>query len=114
MTTEERTIKKIPNSVTWNGAKQEKNEILVGMTEGKKLQGRSRRRWAHNIKMDLREIRWISMDWNDVAQVRDQWWDSYEHYKKSSGSTKRWEISSVAAQLTASQDGLGSAILAAS
>jgi hypothetical protein len=27
----------------------------------------------NNIKMDLREIRWGSMDWIDLAQDRDQW-----------------------------------------
>jgi hypothetical protein len=26
-----------------------------------------------NIKMDLREIGWGSMDWIDLAQDRDQW-----------------------------------------
>jgi hypothetical protein len=26
-----------------------------------------------NIKMDIREIGWGGMDWNDVAQDRDQW-----------------------------------------
>jgi hypothetical protein len=26
-----------------------------------------------NIKMDLREIGWHSMDWIDVAQNRDEW-----------------------------------------
>jgi hypothetical protein len=28
---------------------------------------------VENIKMDLREIGWIGMDWIDVAQDRDQW-----------------------------------------
>jgi hypothetical protein len=32
-----------------------------------------RRRWVDNIKMDLREIRWLSVDWIDLAQDRDQW-----------------------------------------
>jgi hypothetical protein len=35
--------------------------------------GRPRRRWVDNIKMDLREIGWDSMDWIDLAQDRDQW-----------------------------------------
>jgi hypothetical protein len=35
--------------------------------------GRPRRRWVHNIKMDLREIGWDGMDWIDLAQDRDQW-----------------------------------------
>jgi hypothetical protein len=37
--------------------------ILVGTPEGKRLLGRPRRRWVHNIKMDLGEIGWIGMDW---------------------------------------------------
>jgi hypothetical protein len=30
--------------------------ILVGKPEGKRPQGRPRRRWVNNIKMDLRKI----------------------------------------------------------
>jgi hypothetical protein len=26
-----------------------------------------------NIKMDLREIEWVGMDWIDLDQDRDQW-----------------------------------------
>jgi hypothetical protein len=36
--------------------------------EGNVPLGRSRRKWEHNFKMDLREI-----VWGDVAQSRDQW-----------------------------------------
>jgi hypothetical protein len=32
------------------------NRILVGKPEGKRSQGRQRRRWVNNIQMDLREI----------------------------------------------------------
>jgi hypothetical protein len=45
----------------------------VGKPEGKRQLGRPRRRWVDNIKMDLREIGWDSMDWIDLAQDRDQW-----------------------------------------
>jgi hypothetical protein len=41
--------------------------------EGKRQLGRPRRRWADNIKMDLREIGWDDEDWIDLAQDRDQW-----------------------------------------
>jgi hypothetical protein len=41
--------------------------------EGKRLLGRSRRRWVDNIKMDLREIGWGATDWLDLAEDRDQW-----------------------------------------
>jgi hypothetical protein len=47
--------------------------ILVGKPEGKRPLGRPRRRWEDNIKIDLREIGWGSMDWIDLAQDRDQW-----------------------------------------
>jgi hypothetical protein len=33
----------------------------------------TRRRWADNIKMDLRDIGWDGMDWIDLTQDRDQW-----------------------------------------
>jgi hypothetical protein len=47
--------------------------ILVGKLEGKRPLGRPRRRWVHNIKMDLRDIGWDGMDWIKLAQDRDQW-----------------------------------------
>jgi hypothetical protein len=34
---------------------------------------RPRHGWVDNIKMNLREIGWGSMDWIDLAQDRDQW-----------------------------------------
>jgi hypothetical protein len=40
----------------------------VGKPEGK----RPRRRWV-NVKINLREIGWASMNWIDVAQDRDKW-----------------------------------------
>jgi hypothetical protein len=47
--------------------------ILVGKPGGTRLLGRPRRRWVDNIKIDLREIGWNSMDWIDLPQDRDQW-----------------------------------------
>jgi hypothetical protein len=41
--------------------------ILVGMPEGKRPLGRSRRRWVDNIEMDLREIGWDGVDWIDMT-----------------------------------------------
>jgi hypothetical protein len=55
------------------GTKKNAYRILVGKPEGKRPQGRPRRRWEDNIKMDLREIGWGVMDWIDLAQDRDQW-----------------------------------------
>jgi hypothetical protein len=47
--------------------------ILVAKPEGKRPLGRLRHRWEDNIKMDLREIGWGSMDWIHLVQDRDQW-----------------------------------------
>jgi hypothetical protein len=44
----------------------------MGRPEGKRPQGRPRRRWVDNIKMYLREIGWDGMDWIDLTQDRDQ------------------------------------------
>jgi hypothetical protein len=40
--------------------------------KGKTPLGRSRHRWK-NIKMDLREIRWLGMDWIHLIQDRNLW-----------------------------------------
>jgi hypothetical protein len=44
---------------------------LVGKPEGKRPLGRPVRRLEDNIRMDLREIRWESVDWIHLAQDRD-------------------------------------------
>jgi hypothetical protein len=48
--------------------------ILVGRPEGRRPLGRPRRRWADNIKMDLREIGFGDVDWIHWAQDSDRWW----------------------------------------
>jgi hypothetical protein len=61
--------------------------ILVGKPEGKRSLGRSRRRWVDNIKIDLKEIGWDSMDWIDLVQDKG----SCEHGNELSDSIKCWE-----------------------
>jgi hypothetical protein len=46
---------------------------LVGKPEGGRPLGRPWRRWEDNIKMDLREVGWGSMDWINLVQDRDSW-----------------------------------------
>jgi hypothetical protein len=55
------------------GEKRNVYGILVGKPEGKRPLGRPRCRWVDKIKIDLREIGWDGMDWNDLVQDRDQW-----------------------------------------
>jgi hypothetical protein len=47
--------------------------ILVGRPEGKRPLERPRRRWEDNIKMDLREIGFVDVDWIHLSQDRDRW-----------------------------------------
>jgi hypothetical protein len=47
--------------------------VLVGRSEGKRPMGRPRRRWEHNIKMGLREIRIDEAKWIRLAQDRFKW-----------------------------------------
>jgi hypothetical protein len=54
------------------GEKRNTCRILVEKAEGKRPLGRPRRTWVDNIKMDLREVAWGSMEWIDLAQDKDQ------------------------------------------
>jgi hypothetical protein len=47
--------------------------VLVGKPEGKRPLERPRRRWKDGIKMDLREIGWVGVEWIHLAQGRDCW-----------------------------------------
>jgi hypothetical protein len=67
----------------WAGhvARMEKRNVyrlLVGKPEGRRALRRPRRRWLHNIRMDLVEV-----GWGDV--------DSCEFGIEPSGSMKCWE-----------------------
>jgi hypothetical protein len=48
-------------------------KILVGKPEGKRPLRRTRRRWEDNIRIDIREIGWESLDRIRLAQDSDQW-----------------------------------------
>jgi len=49
-----------------------KYRVLVGKLEGKRPLGRPRRRWVDNIRMDLQEVEYGSVDWIGLAQDRDR------------------------------------------
>jgi len=46
--------------------------VLVGKPEGRGPLGRPRRRWVHNIRMDL-QVGCGYMDWIGLVQDRDRW-----------------------------------------
>jgi hypothetical protein len=56
------------------GAKRNVYRVLVQKPERKRPLGRPRHRWEDNIKMYLREIGRVGMDWIYLAQDRDRWW----------------------------------------
>ena len=47
--------------------------VLLGKPEGSRPLGRPRSRWVDNIRMDLKEVGYVHMDWNGLAQDRDRW-----------------------------------------
>jgi hypothetical protein len=48
--------------------------MLVAKPEGKRPLGRPRHRWEDNIKVDIQEVGYRGMDFNELAQDRDRWW----------------------------------------
>jgi hypothetical protein len=59
--------------VTRMGEKRNEYRILVDKSEGKRTLGIPGHRSVDNIKMDPRETGWVSIDWIDLAQDKDQW-----------------------------------------
>jgi hypothetical protein len=59
----------------WAGHVEERKvyKVLVGKPEGKRPLGRPRRRWEDGIRVDLREIGMVGVDWIRLAQDRDRW-----------------------------------------
>jgi hypothetical protein len=55
------------------GAKKNAYKLLSGKPEGKRLLGRPRLSWVDNIRMDLGEVGWGSVDWLGLAQDRNRW-----------------------------------------
>ena len=45
--------------------------VFVGKPEGKKPQGRPRRRWVDNISMDLQEVECGYLDYIELAKDRE-------------------------------------------
>jgi hypothetical protein len=45
----------------------------VGKPEGKRPLGRPRRRWVDNIRMHLKEVGWVDVDWIGLAKDRNRW-----------------------------------------
>ena len=55
------------------GEEREVYRVLVGKPEGKSPLGRPRRRWVDNIRINLQEVGYGSVDWIGLAQDRDRW-----------------------------------------
>jgi hypothetical protein len=54
------------------GVERSADRILAARPEGKRPLGRTRRRREDNIKMDLQEMGWESMDWIDLPLAGDR------------------------------------------
>jgi hypothetical protein len=55
------------------GEERNMYKVLMGKPEGNRPLGRPRNRWEDGIRMDLREIDWGSVEWNQLAQDIDRW-----------------------------------------
>jgi hypothetical protein len=44
-----------------------------GKPEGKRSLRRPRCRWEDNIKIDPQRVKYVGMDWIELAQDRDRW-----------------------------------------
>jgi hypothetical protein len=55
------------------GEKRHAYRLLVGKPEGTRPQGRPRRRWMDNIRMDVGEVGWGDVDWIGLAKDRNRW-----------------------------------------
>jgi hypothetical protein len=71
-----------------NGDKRNACMLLVGKLDGKRPQGRPRRRWVNNIQMDLGETGWGDVDWIGLAQDVER---SCKCGNEPSGSINCWE-----------------------
>jgi hypothetical protein len=58
----------------------------------KKPLGRPRHRWEDNIRMNLTEIVWESVDWNSSGSGHGPVAGSCEHGNEASGSTEGGEF----------------------
>jgi hypothetical protein len=56
------------------GQERKVYKVLVGKPNGKRPPGRPRHRWEDGIRMDLGQICWMSVEWIQLAQDRNQWW----------------------------------------
>ena len=54
------------------GKTRSKYRILLGKSEGDKPLGKHRQRCDDNIKMDLKETRWVRVGWTYVAQDKNE------------------------------------------
>jgi hypothetical protein len=52
------------------GEKWNSYRLLEGKPERKRPEGRPRRRWVNNIKMDLGEIGWDGVKWTGLVWLR--------------------------------------------
>jgi hypothetical protein len=64
---------RLAGHVALMGDKKKTYRFFVGKPQGKKPEGRYRRRWLDNIKIYFRVIGWGGMDWIVLAQDGDQW-----------------------------------------
>jgi hypothetical protein len=59
--------------LVYGGVKRNAHMVLVRKPGGRRLLVRPRYKWGNNIKVYLKEIGQVCVDWINVAQDRDKW-----------------------------------------
>jgi len=57
--------------VACTGDRRGAYRVMVKRRDGKRPLGKTRLRWEKTINMDLQEVGWLAMDWNDLVQDTD-------------------------------------------
>jgi hypothetical protein len=79
----------------------------VGKPQRKRSLGRPLLRSEDNIKMELQEVGWVGMEWNDLAFVRGRWLVVVEAAMNFPVTWKGW-VFLICGELVTSQEGLWS------
>jgi hypothetical protein len=70
---DEKKRKRLARHVAHTGDRRRAYIIFVGRIDGKKTLRRPRIKWDDNIKMNVQDLEWRRMGWNNLSHDRVRW-----------------------------------------